>query len=149
MRNLICIALLSLGAYATPLTVKPEAKARSFTIDVGDGWLPGDSPNTLKKREEKDPENVFPESVGASSTYERDAGQLVAMTQKLFPGKFQVIKLGGLDALLKRDTRGFAIHAGAGSTKIDITYYDGRSGLDLARMDAVLNQIKASFRWTK
>ncbi len=149
MRTLLLVALLSVGAYAVPLTVQPEAKARGFVIETGDGWVPTGTPNTLQRREEDHPENVYPESIGAFATYEADAGTMVATMQRLFPGRLTPIKLGDLDAMMERDTTGFTIHAGQGATKITIAYKDGRGTLNQASQDAVLQSVKSSFRWSK
>lgn len=151
MRGLLTIfaLMMTVGAYAIPLTVKPEAKARSFTIETDDGWVPAESVNTLKKREKDDPEIFYPQTLGAFATYDRDAGVMVATMKQLLPGKFEAVKLGDLDAMVERDTNGFIIHAGQGTTKITISYRDGRSSLDKASQDALLQKITSSFRWAK
>ncbi len=149
LRTSILLALLTLGAHAIPLTVQPEAKARSFVIETDDGWISAESPNTLKKRTEDDPKTSYPQSLGAFATYEPDAGIMVANMKRLLPGKFEAIKLGDLDAMMERDTTGFIIHAGQGATKITISYKDGRSSLDKASQDALLQKITSSFRWTR
>ena len=146
---LTLIALFSVAAQAVPLTVKPEAKARSYVIETDDGWIPSETPNMLMKREKDDPEDFYPQTLAAFATYEAEAGTMVANMKRLLPGKFEAIKLGDLDAMLTRDTTGFTIHAGQGTTKITITYNDGRSSLDQASQDALLQKVKSSFRWTR
>lgn len=149
MRSLILIGLLSMGAWAVPLTVKPEAKARSFTIEAEDGWVPAEAPNTLHKHEEKDPEGSFPQSLSASAVYDRDAGSLVANMKRFAPGKFEIVKLGDIEALLSRDKTSFDIYAGLGTTKVVIHYTDGRDSLDRTPYDSLLQRVKSSFRWNK
>ncbi len=146
---LLLLALLTMAAQAVPLTVTPEAKARSFVIETGEGWVPSATPNTLQKREKDDPETSFPQTIAAFATYDRDAGTMVETMKRLFPGKLQPIKLGDLDALMERDTTGFQIHAGQGSTKITISYHDGRSSLNQASQDALLKLVTSSFRWAR
>jgi hypothetical protein len=146
---LILLTLLSVAVQATPLTVTPDAKARSYVIETDSGWVPGTSPNTLMKHEEGDPEDFYPQTLSAFAVYEPDAGVMVANMKRFMPGKFQPIQLGELDALLERNTRGFTIHAGQDKTKITISYQDGRSSLDQASQDALLQAIASSFRWTR
>ena len=92
MRNFLSLftflTLFAVAASAVPLTVRPEAKARSFTIELGGGWVPTATRNVLEKPEKDNADKAF-QSVGAFSTYEPDAGVMVTHMQRLFPGKIR------------------------------------------------------------
>lgn len=146
MRSFLFCLLLAVAASAGPIEIKAQPKAQGYTFNANGDWQIV-TPNAYHKKNEKRPEDSdYPESIGGTAEYEKNAAQLIEMLKMVSPKEYEEVKLGSLRALLKRGKTEFHIYAGVGNTKIIIGYTDGRDSLDRTSYEPLLNEILSSFK---
>ncbi len=146
MRSFLLCLLLAVAASAGPIEIQPRPKAQGYTFNANGDWKMV-TPNAYHKQNEKRPEDGdYPESIGGTAEYEKNAGQLVDMLKMVGGSEYEEVKLGTLRALVVRGKTEFHIYSGIGTTKIIIGYSDGRDSLDRTSYEPLLNEVLSSFK---